>query len=86
MGGYWYKILKMGVMIREFAQKFFGATFTRSHFPEMLIAVPRFFWIRSGNAAIVTGMLLFVTGIPFTMGFVGKFYMLASGVNTQFEC
>ncbi|WP_199200183.1 NADH-quinone oxidoreductase subunit N [Adhaeribacter arboris] len=41
------------------------------------------FWRRPGTAAIFTAMLLSLAGIPLTAGFVGKFYILASGVNTQ---
>ncbi|MGV3642228.1 MAG: NADH-quinone oxidoreductase subunit N [Adhaeribacter sp.] len=40
-------------------------------------------WRRPGTAAIFTAMLLSLAGIPLTAGFVGKFYILASGVNTQ---
>ena len=41
------------------------------------------FWRRPATAAIFTAMLLSLAGIPLTAGFVGKFYILASGVNTQ---
>jgi NADH-quinone oxidoreductase subunit N len=41
------------------------------------------FWRRPGTAAIFTATLLSLAGIPLTAGFVGKFYILASGVNTQ---
>ena len=41
------------------------------------------FWRRPGTAAIFTAMLLSLAGIPLTAGFVGKFYIIASGVNTQ---
>ncbi|RNI26476.1 NADH-quinone oxidoreductase subunit N [Rufibacter latericius] len=41
------------------------------------------FWRRPGTAAVFTAMLLSLAGIPLTAGFVGKFYLLASGVNTQ---
>ncbi|MDQ3291808.1 MAG: NADH-quinone oxidoreductase subunit N [Bacteroidota bacterium] len=41
------------------------------------------FWRRPATAAIFTAMLLSLAGIPLTAGFVGKFYILASGVNTN---
>ncbi|WP_210486463.1 NADH-quinone oxidoreductase subunit N [Rufibacter aurantiacus] len=41
------------------------------------------FWRRPATAAIFTAMLLSLAGIPLTAGFVGKFYLLASGVSTQ---
>lgn len=40
-------------------------------------------WRRPWTAAIFTAMLLSLAGIPLTAGFVGKFYILAAGVNTQ---
>jgi NADH-quinone oxidoreductase subunit N len=39
------------------------------------------FWQRPWLAAIFTAMLLSLAGIPLTAGFVGKFYVLAAGVN-----
>ncbi|MCP2044343.1 NADH-quinone oxidoreductase subunit N [Pontibacter sp. HSC-36F09] len=41
------------------------------------------FWQRPWTAAVFTAMLLSLAGIPLTAGFVGKFYILAAGVNTQ---
>jgi NADH-quinone oxidoreductase subunit N len=41
------------------------------------------FWRRPLTAAIFTAMLLSLAGIPLTAGFVGKFYIVAAGVNTQ---
>lgn len=41
------------------------------------------FWKRPWTAAVFTIMLLSLAGIPLTAGFVGKFYILAAGVNTQ---
>jgi NADH-quinone oxidoreductase subunit N len=41
------------------------------------------FWRRPWTAAIFTAMLLSLAGIPLTAGFVGKFYVMAAGVNTQ---
>jgi NADH-quinone oxidoreductase subunit N len=40
-------------------------------------------WRRPWTATIFTAMLLSLAGIPLTAGFVGKFYLLAAGVNTQ---
>ena len=39
------------------------------------------FWRRPVLAIVFTAVLLSLAGIPATMGFVGKFYILASGVN-----
>jgi NADH-quinone oxidoreductase subunit N len=41
------------------------------------------FWQRPAIAGIFTIALLSLAGIPATMGFVGKFYVLASGANAQ---
>lgn len=41
------------------------------------------FWKRPWTAAIFTAMLLSLAGIPLTAGFVGKFYILAAGVNAD---
>ncbi|GAA4424541.1 NADH-quinone oxidoreductase subunit NuoN [Pontibacter saemangeumensis] len=40
-------------------------------------------WRRPWSALVFTAMLLSLAGIPLTAGFVGKFYILAAGVNTQ---
>ncbi|AKD03958.1 NADH-quinone oxidoreductase subunit N [Pontibacter korlensis] len=40
-------------------------------------------WRRPWTATVFTAMLLSLAGIPLTAGFVGKFYLLAAGVNTQ---
>ena len=39
------------------------------------------FWKRPWTAAIFTVMLLSLAGIPLTAGFIGKFYIIAAGVN-----
>ncbi len=39
------------------------------------------FWRRPGLAAIFTASLLSLAGIPLTAGFLGKFYVLAAGVD-----
>lgn len=41
------------------------------------------FWRHPKIATVFTAMLLSLAGIPLTAGFVGKFYLVASGVNTQ---
>jgi NADH-quinone oxidoreductase subunit N len=41
------------------------------------------FWSRPITAVIFIAMLLSLAGIPLTAGFVGKFYVLAAGVNTN---
>jgi NADH-quinone oxidoreductase subunit N len=40
-------------------------------------------WRRPWTAAILSAMLLSLAGIPLTAGFIGKFYLIAAGVNTQ---
>ncbi|MBE7426036.1 MAG: NADH-quinone oxidoreductase subunit N [Ideonella sp.] len=41
------------------------------------------FWRRPWVAGVFTAMLLSLAGIPLTMGFVGKFYVVAAGVGAQ---
>lgn len=50
---------------------------------EMLEDYNGLLWRRPLTAAIFTAMLLSLAGIPLTAGFVGKFYIIAAGVNTQ---
>jgi NADH-quinone oxidoreductase subunit N len=40
-------------------------------------------WRRPWTAAILSAMLLSLAGIPLTAGFIGKFYLVAAGVNKQ---
>ena len=40
-------------------------------------------WRRPFTAALLIGMMLSLAGIPITAGFVGKFYLVAAGVNAQ---
>ncbi len=40
-------------------------------------------WKRPWTAAILSAMLLSLAGIPLTAGFIGKFYLIAAGVNTD---
>lgn len=41
------------------------------------------YWRRPLTAAIFTAMLLSLAGIPLTAGFIGKFYLVAAGVNAH---
>jgi NADH-quinone oxidoreductase subunit N len=41
------------------------------------------FWRRPNLAAILTVALLSLAGIPLTAGFIGKFYVLAAGVDKR---
>ena len=41
------------------------------------------FWTRPLTATIFSAMLLSLAGIPLTAGFIGKFYIVAAGVNTD---
>ncbi|RPD43216.1 NADH-quinone oxidoreductase subunit N [Chitinophaga barathri] len=41
------------------------------------------FWRQPWLAAIFTGMLLSLAGIPLTAGFIGKFYVVAAGVDAE---
>lgn len=40
-------------------------------------------WRRPWTAAALAAMLLSLAGIPLTAGFIGKFYIVAAGVNTN---
>jgi NADH-quinone oxidoreductase subunit N len=41
------------------------------------------FWRRPYLTAVMTVMMLSLAGIPLTAGFIGKFYVIASGVQSQ---
>jgi NADH-quinone oxidoreductase subunit N len=41
------------------------------------------FWTRPWLAAVFTAMLLSLAGIPLTMGFIGKFYLVAAGIDAS---
>src|SRR5258706_435728 len=50
---------------------------------EMLEDYQGLFWRHPKIATVFTAMLLSLAGIPLTAGFVGKFYLVASGVGTD---
>jgi NADH-quinone oxidoreductase subunit N len=50
---------------------------------EMLEDYKGLFWTRPWTATIFTAMLLSLAGIPLTAGFIGKFYIVAAGVNAH---
>jgi NADH-quinone oxidoreductase subunit N len=41
------------------------------------------FWTRPWTAAVLTAMMLSLAGIPLTAGFIGKFYLVAAGVDAR---
>ena len=41
------------------------------------------FWRRPYLTAVLTVMMLSLAGIPLTAGFIGKFYIIATGVESQ---
>jgi NADH-quinone oxidoreductase subunit N len=50
---------------------------------ELLDDYQGLFWRHPKIATVFTAMLLSLAGIPLTAGFVGKFYLIASGANSQ---
>jgi NADH-quinone oxidoreductase subunit N len=52
------------------------------HDIDQLAAYEGLFWRRPLLAVFFSAMLLSLAGIPLTMGFVGKFYILAAGVES----
>ncbi|MGO1310665.1 MAG: NADH-quinone oxidoreductase subunit NuoN, partial [Kluyvera intermedia] len=50
---------------------------------ESLFAYRGLFWHRPILAAVMTVMMLSLAGIPMTLGFIGKFYVLAVGVQAH---
>jgi NADH-quinone oxidoreductase subunit N len=56
---------------------------SEDHDLDSLEAYEGLFWQRPLLAAFMSIMLLSLAGIPLTAGFIGKFYILASGVESQ---
>jgi len=50
--------------------------------PVMIEDYRGLFWTKPWLAAFFTLVMLSLAGVPFTAGFMGKFYVLASGMNT----
>ena len=50
---------------------------------ESLEAYSGLFWRRPALAGVMTAMLLSLTGIPVTAGFIGKFYVVAAGASSS---
>ena len=50
---------------------------------DMLADYAGLFWRRPWLAGVFTAMLLSLAGIPLTMGFIGKFYVLAAAVGAS---
>ena len=50
---------------------------------ESLEAYRGLFWRRPALAGVMTAMLLSLTGIPVTAGFIGKFYVVAAGASSS---
>ncbi|UQY43000.1 NADH-quinone oxidoreductase subunit NuoN [Erwinia sp. PK3-005] len=50
---------------------------------ESLYSYRGLFWHRPVLAAVMTVMMLSLAGIPLTLGFIGKFYVIALGVNAS---
>lgn len=50
---------------------------------DFLYAWRGLFWHRPLLAAVMTVMMLSLAGIPMTLGFIGKFYVIALGVDAQ---
>lgn len=50
---------------------------------ESLFSYRGLFWHRPVLSAVMTVVMLSLAGIPMTLGFIGKFYVLAVGVDSQ---
>ncbi|UVK78793.1 MAG: NADH:quinone oxidoreductase subunit N [Sodalis sp. Ffu] len=50
---------------------------------DSLLSYRGLFWHKPILAAVLTVMMLSLAGIPMTLGFIGKFYIIALGVNSQ---
>jgi len=51
--------------------------------PEHLGQLRGLFWRQPGPAAAMTTAMLSLAGIPLTAGFIGKFYLVAAGVQSE---
>lgn len=51
--------------------------------PEQLDQLRGLFWRQPGPAAVMTAAMLSLAGIPLTGGFMGKFYLVAAGVQSE---
>ena len=50
---------------------------------DALFEYPALFWPRPYLTAVLATMMLSLAGIPLTAGFIGKFYVIAAGVESQ---
>jgi len=55
----------------------------RGHDADALSHYRGLFWRRPYLTAVLTAMMLSLAGIPITAGFIGKFYIIAAGVDAQ---
>jgi len=55
----------------------------RGHDADALSHYRGLFWRRPYLTAVLTAMMLSLAGIPITAGFIGKFYVIAAGVDAQ---
>lgn len=55
----------------------------KDHDAELMDDYHGLLWRRPWTAAAFAAMLLSLAGIPLTAGFVGKFYVVAAGINTN---
>jgi NADH-quinone oxidoreductase subunit N len=56
---------------------------TKERDAELMEDYKGLFWKRPLLATVFTAMLLSLAGIPLTAGFIGKFYIVAAGVDSQ---
>jgi len=55
----------------------------RGHDADAIVHYRGLFWKRPMLTAVLTAMLLSLAGIPVTAGFIGKFYIVAAGVDAD---
>lgn len=53
---------------------------------DMLLSFKGLFWQRPLQAICLTVMMLSLAGIPMTLGFIGKFYVIAIGIEERLWC